>query len=163
MSSPTNSSVLTETLSKAVNSEEPTSPSGRGSMDGPGDAVWILTSAFIIFTMISGFGLVESGKFRRISVNIEWLKTSACKAIRYLHGRVNQNTRFSLCLVPFISQSFLTFSPSLTVCDDFYMMNSGSFFIYMFGYTSFTYHFHAHNMLKSFSDYIYQYSFCIIQ
>jgi len=29
---------------------------------GPGDAVWILTSAFIIFTMISGFGLVESGK-----------------------------------------------------------------------------------------------------
>ena len=28
---------------------------------GPGDAVWILTSAFIIFTMISGFGLVESG------------------------------------------------------------------------------------------------------
>lgn len=71
MSSPTNSSVLTETLSKAVNSEEPTSPSGRGSMDGPGDAVWILTSAFIIFTMISGFGLVESGKFRRISVNIE--------------------------------------------------------------------------------------------
>ena len=31
-------------------------------MDGPGDAVWILTSAFIIFTMISGFGLVESGK-----------------------------------------------------------------------------------------------------
>ena len=29
---------------------------------GPSDAVWILTSAFIIFTMISGFGLVESGK-----------------------------------------------------------------------------------------------------
>lgn len=29
---------------------------------GPGDAVWILTSAFIIFTMISGFGLVESGE-----------------------------------------------------------------------------------------------------
>lgn len=29
---------------------------------GHGDAVWILTSAFIIFTMISGFGLVESGK-----------------------------------------------------------------------------------------------------
>lgn len=30
---------------------------------GPGDAVWILTSAFIIFTMISGFGLVESGQY----------------------------------------------------------------------------------------------------
>lgn len=30
---------------------------------GPGDAVWILTSAFIIFTMISGFGLVESGAY----------------------------------------------------------------------------------------------------
>jgi len=25
------------------------------------DATWILTSAFIIFTMQSGFGLVESG------------------------------------------------------------------------------------------------------
>jgi len=34
-------------------------------MDGPGDAVWILTSAFIIFTMISGFGLVESGMVSR--------------------------------------------------------------------------------------------------
>lgn len=32
---------------------------------GPGDAVWILTSAFIIFTMISGFGLVESGETSR--------------------------------------------------------------------------------------------------
>lgn len=27
----------------------------------PDDATWILTSAFIIFTMQSGFGLVESG------------------------------------------------------------------------------------------------------
>ncbi|KAK3735068.1 hypothetical protein QZH41_010772 [Actinostola sp. cb2023] len=36
-------------------------PRGSRSMDGPGDAVWILTSAFIIFTMISGFGLLESG------------------------------------------------------------------------------------------------------
>ena len=36
--------------------------SGSRAMVGPGDAVWILTSAFIIFTMISGFGLVESGK-----------------------------------------------------------------------------------------------------
>ena len=26
------------------------------------DAVWILTSAFIIFSMQSGFGLVETGK-----------------------------------------------------------------------------------------------------
>ena len=26
-----------------------------------GDATWILTSAFIIFTMQSGFGLIESG------------------------------------------------------------------------------------------------------
>ncbi|XP_032239298.2 putative ammonium transporter 3 [Nematostella vectensis] len=34
-------------------------------MQGPGDAVWILTSAFIIFTMISGFGLVESGMVSR--------------------------------------------------------------------------------------------------
>ena len=27
-----------------------------------GDATWILTSAFIIFTMQSGFGLLEAGK-----------------------------------------------------------------------------------------------------
>ena len=27
------------------------------------DATWILTSAFIIFTMQSGFGLVESGVY----------------------------------------------------------------------------------------------------
>lgn len=27
------------------------------------DATWILTSAFIIFTMQSGFGLVESGLY----------------------------------------------------------------------------------------------------
>lgn len=39
---------------------------------GPSDAVWILTSAFIIFTMISGFGLVESGKdyFREALLNL---------------------------------------------------------------------------------------------
>lgn len=29
--------------------------------DMAGDATWILTSAFIIFTMQSGFGLVEAG------------------------------------------------------------------------------------------------------
>ena len=63
MTAPTNSSILNATFTAAISSEEPTSGSGRGSMDGPGDAVWILTSAFIIFTMISGFGLVESGKF----------------------------------------------------------------------------------------------------
>lgn len=41
---------------------------------GPGDAVWILTSAFIIFTMISGFGLVESGKVYLLEVPnfIKW-------------------------------------------------------------------------------------------
>ena len=27
-----------------------------------GDGIWILTSAFIIFTMQSGFGLLEAGK-----------------------------------------------------------------------------------------------------
>lgn len=27
------------------------------------DATWILTSAFIIFTMQSGFGLIESGQY----------------------------------------------------------------------------------------------------
>ncbi|KAL9969958.1 hypothetical protein ACROYT_G022251 [Oculina patagonica] len=42
-----------------------TTPRSRGTMDGSGDAVWILTSAFIIFTMISGFGLVESGMVSR--------------------------------------------------------------------------------------------------
>ena len=29
--------------------------------DAAGDATWILTSAFIIFTMQSGFGLLEAG------------------------------------------------------------------------------------------------------
>lgn len=62
MAAPTNSSILNGTFSAAISGEEPTKPGGRGAMDGPGDAVWILTSAFIIFTMISGFGLVESGK-----------------------------------------------------------------------------------------------------
>ena len=37
---------------------------------GSGDAVWILTSAFIIFTMISGFGLVESGQIIHIFFSI---------------------------------------------------------------------------------------------
>ena len=60
---PTNSSVLNESLSSVISDELPTIHRGRGTMDGPGDAVWILTSAFIIFTMISGFGLVESGRF----------------------------------------------------------------------------------------------------
>lgn len=58
---PTNSSILKETFT-ILSTELPTTHRGRGTMDGPGDAVWILTSAFIIFTMISGFGLVESGK-----------------------------------------------------------------------------------------------------
>lgn len=59
---PANSSILNETFT-VISTELPTTHRGRGTMDGPGDAVWILTSAFIIFTMISGFGLVESGKF----------------------------------------------------------------------------------------------------
>ena len=40
-------------------SESVTSPAELNS----DDATWILTSAFIIFTMQSGFGLVESGLF----------------------------------------------------------------------------------------------------
>ena len=35
------------------------------SIDNPDDATWILTSAFIIFTMQSGFGLLESGSVSR--------------------------------------------------------------------------------------------------
>ena len=31
-----------------------------------GDATWILTSAFIIFTMQSGFGLLEAGMLETI-------------------------------------------------------------------------------------------------
>lgn len=59
-----NSSVLTERLlPTSVSAQDHTRHTVRGDMDGPGDAVWILTSAFIIFTMISGFGLVESGRF----------------------------------------------------------------------------------------------------
>ena len=30
---------------------------------GYDDATWILTSAFIVFTMQSGFGLIESGMY----------------------------------------------------------------------------------------------------
>lgn len=59
----TNSSVLIELLPTSVSAQDHTEHTVRGDMDGPGDAVWILTSAFIIFTMISGFGLVESGRF----------------------------------------------------------------------------------------------------
>lgn len=63
MEAPTNFSV-NPTFSTTTNDEESLSgsSSSRVSMNGAGDAVWILTSAFIIFTMISGFGLVESGK-----------------------------------------------------------------------------------------------------
>ena len=32
------------------------------SAEAAGDATWILTSAFIIFTMQSGFGLLEAGE-----------------------------------------------------------------------------------------------------
>ncbi len=41
----------------ATKREDALSPSS----DGSGDATWILTSAFIIFTMQSGFGLLEAG------------------------------------------------------------------------------------------------------
>lgn len=62
MEAPTNFSV-NPTFSTTMNDESVSgSSSSRVSMNGAGDAVWILTSAFIIFTMISGFGLVESGK-----------------------------------------------------------------------------------------------------
>lgn len=40
--------------------------------DQAGDATWILTSAFIIFTMQSGFGLLEAGKIINVfSTSIE--------------------------------------------------------------------------------------------
>ena len=35
-----------------------------------GDATWILTSAFIIFTMQSGFGLLEAGTWFVFRVNV---------------------------------------------------------------------------------------------
>ena len=38
-----------------------TQPASRDDAIGSDDATWILTSAFIIFTMQSGFGLLESG------------------------------------------------------------------------------------------------------
>ena len=52
-----NSTSLTE-LCKLVEKKL----SDISSDDGSGDATWILTSAFIIFTMQSGFGLLEAGK-----------------------------------------------------------------------------------------------------
>ena len=33
---------------------------------GYDDATWILTSAFIVFTMQSGFGLIESGMYMQL-------------------------------------------------------------------------------------------------
>ena len=35
-----------------------------------GDGIWILTSAFIIFTMQSGFGLLEAGKYISLLPNL---------------------------------------------------------------------------------------------
>ena len=35
---------------------------------GSGDATWVLTSAFIIFTMQSGFGLLEAGKHFQVFI-----------------------------------------------------------------------------------------------
>lgn len=53
--------------SDAINgSESLTSPVQLNS----DDATWILTSAFIIFTMQSGFGLVESGSFVNLTFTI---------------------------------------------------------------------------------------------
>ena len=53
---PSNTSNTTSVYDKEVNSD---------------DATWILTSAFIIFTMQSGFGLLESGLVsRKNEVNI---------------------------------------------------------------------------------------------
>lgn len=43
-----------------INGSESVTSSAELNSD---DATWILTSAFIIFTMQSGFGLVESGLF----------------------------------------------------------------------------------------------------
>lgn len=46
----------TDTLNNTLPEETP-------ALLNSDDATWILTSAFIIFTMQSGFGLVESGMF----------------------------------------------------------------------------------------------------
>ena len=73
MAMTSNSSALSQTLPTSVGEHSSTAHTGRGDMDGPGDAVWILTSAFIIFTMISGFGLVESGRFYKPSYPNEYL------------------------------------------------------------------------------------------
>lgn len=44
------------------NSSSQSAPADDAGSLNSDDATWILTSAFIIFTMQSGFGLVESGK-----------------------------------------------------------------------------------------------------
>lgn len=51
----------TENSSTIFNKTLTTEESGPLNSD---DATWILTSAFIIFTMQSGFGLVESGMWK---------------------------------------------------------------------------------------------------
>ncbi|XP_068701814.1 putative ammonium transporter 3 isoform X2 [Montipora foliosa] len=48
-----------------ASSSIPSTSRKTDSIDNPDDATWILTSAFIIFTMQSGFGLLESGSVSR--------------------------------------------------------------------------------------------------
>ena len=62
-----------EFLKLKMNVTQNTSNAGNGTVlsEEPvqlnsDDATWILTSAFIIFTMQSGFGLVESGLYNLV-------------------------------------------------------------------------------------------------
>lgn len=51
----------TDTLNNTLPEETP-------ALLNSDDATWILTSAFIIFTMQSGFGLVESGNVFKANI-----------------------------------------------------------------------------------------------
>lgn len=58
------------------------------------DAVWILTSAFIIFSMQSGFGLLETGKEHLIHCRINTLFYLGILAGRF-PSEVDQRQRYN--------------------------------------------------------------------
>lgn len=77
---------FTQNASNAVNVNGTSSEPVQLNSD---DATWILTSAFIIFTMQSGFGLVESGLY--IVVFKVWVS-------KILKVSFNENTSSVECI-----------------------------------------------------------------
>ncbi|KAJ7394689.1 hypothetical protein OS493_000514 [Desmophyllum pertusum] len=75
---------------------------------GPGDAVWILTSAFIIFTMISGFGLVESGMVSKKNETNIMVKNALDVIFGNFFADASQSRMGSVFALYFFQASFAT-------------------------------------------------------